>query len=62
MSTPLPPIGQDIEQRLKALEEMEAAKAEAFGTKIKRWTANNWLHVVNAGGIAYSIATLKHFL
>jgi hypothetical protein len=62
MSTPLPSVGQDIEQRLKALEEMEAAKAEAFGTKAKNWVKGNWLHVVNAGGIAYSIATLKHFL
>jgi hypothetical protein len=54
----LPTLGQDIEQRLKALEVAAVAKEHAVVT----WVKANFLHFVNLGGITYLVAAAKHLL
>ena len=54
----LPPLGQDIEQRLKALEAAAAAKEHALAA----WVKANWVHFVNLGGITYLVAAARHLL
>jgi hypothetical protein len=53
--TDLPPLAQDIEQRLKALEVAAVAKEHALVTKIKA----NFPHFVTWLGLAYTIFAKK---
>lgn len=60
MSTPLPSIAADVEQRLKALEvELEAEKTK-LSTKVKAVVGKNFPHAVTWAGIGYII--FRHFL
>jgi hypothetical protein len=43
-----------IKAHLAALEAKAAAEEKALST----WFKNNWLHIVNAGGVAVTVAKL----
>ena len=52
-------IGQTVDADIAAIKAHLAAleaKAVADEKAVSTWVKNNWLHVVNAGGIAVTIA------